>query len=48
MPFALFMFKEVTVKASMAYNDDDFSETVAAFCSGMSSTQNDDKKLISR
>jgi threonine dehydrogenase-like Zn-dependent dehydrogenase len=28
------MFKEITLKASMAYNDDDFRETVEAFAAG--------------
>lgn len=28
------MMKEVTIKASVAYNDQDFKETVEAFCSG--------------
>ncbi|KAF2093741.1 GroES-like protein [Rhizodiscina lignyota] len=32
--FGLFMIKELTIRASLAYNDDDFRETVAAFCEG--------------
>lgn len=28
------MLKEIDLKASMAYNDDDFRDTVAAFCDG--------------
>jgi len=29
------MLKEITVKSSMAYNDEDFKETVEAFNNGM-------------
>lgn len=30
------MMKELTIKASMSYNDQDFRETVESFCSGTS------------
>jgi len=35
LPFEHFMLKEITVKSSMAYNDEDFKETVEAFNNGM-------------
>jgi hypothetical protein len=31
------MLKEITIKASLAYNDEDFRETVEAFSKGMQS-----------
>ncbi|KAF2834666.1 threonine dehydrogenase [Patellaria atrata CBS 101060] len=34
VPFGLFMFKEVTIKPSFAYDDVDFSETMEAFNEG--------------
>jgi (R,R)-butanediol dehydrogenase/meso-butanediol dehydrogenase/diacetyl reductase len=34
IPFGPFMTKELTIKASLSYIEEDFRETVEAFCSG--------------
>jgi hypothetical protein len=34
IPFAPFLFKEIAIKASLAYNDSDFKETVDCFVAG--------------
>jgi threonine dehydrogenase-like Zn-dependent dehydrogenase len=40
VPFIPFMLKEITLKCSLAYNDDEFKETVDAFIAG----ESDDSK----
>jgi hypothetical protein len=35
IPFAPFLLKEVVIKASLAYNDSDFKETVDCFIAGL-------------
>jgi hypothetical protein len=34
VPFIPFMLKEITLKCSLAYNDDEFKDTVDAFIAG--------------
>jgi hypothetical protein len=36
VPFVPFMVKEITLKCSMAYNDEEFRDTVDAFIAGKS------------
>ena len=36
IPFVPFMIKEITLKCSLAYNDEEFKDTVDAFIAGTS------------